>query len=567
MKALNKKNIFRYLSICILTIAMVCQSQIVVHACTGLYVGEKCSKNGSVYFGRSEDIADNYCKIFGVSPPQNLPKGSMYEDVYGFKIPYSGHIYGYTYVKDASVYGETMKKNQTAQIGEPYGSAGVNEKGVCISATVSTECSEISGEIDPLDAERGIREISIASVVLGKASTARKGVEYLAKILDKYGAGECNSLMIGDKREVWYMEILTGHQYVAVRMPTTKISFQPNIMVLGAVDVKDKKNVIASSKLVSLAKSNGFLVTDKKNRIHISKTYAPKNMNEDQTQRYCQGLFYFTSQNFKNITRSQVRTFIKPSKKLTTLDVLKFFSYRGAGSSCDADKGISSSAIGNNNQAECHVFEIRKNMPKSLATLQWQALSDAEFSLYIPYYSTMLNKVNSKYNVDSEAPVDKSLNWVFSEINSICYDYRLERGKNLCGENISKYFQKYQERLIQNQKKIDKYMVDLYKKDPKAAQEKANEIGMIYSEEIYKMVSGVLVELNQYLYSEPHVSAFVPTAMEENIMPPLPIPIGSDTSEPIGMKQDKNLSQNILYAILFISCILFYIVFRKRKNL
>lgn len=217
-----------------------------------------------------------------------------------------------------------------------------------------------------------------------------------------------------------------------------------------------------------------------------------------------------------SLKEKAVQSWIEPNRKLSTLEVLRFLAYRGAGCSCNADDGTSSWAIGNRNQAECHVFEIRKDFPTELATIQWQAMADAEYSIFIPYYSMLLKKVNEKYAVDSVEPVKNSLNWVFSEINAICYDYRSERGKDLCGENIKKYFEEVQAQLIRNQKVVDKRMVELYVKGPEVVRKEATAIGMAYAEEVYEIAAKVLEELSLYVSEEPHTTAFVPTAMKEH---------------------------------------------------
>ena len=42
------------------------------------------------------------------------------------------------------------------------------------------------------------------------------------------------------------MEILSGHQYVAVKVPEDKYAVFANTYYLGHVDLNDKENVIAS---------------------------------------------------------------------------------------------------------------------------------------------------------------------------------------------------------------------------------------------------------------------------------------------------------------------------------
>ncbi len=44
-------------------------------------------------------------------------------------------------------------------------------------------------------------------------------------------------------------------------------------------------------------------------------------------------------------------------------------------------------AIGSNRNTEIHTFQIRHGMDPEIATIQWEMLSNAEFSVAIPLYS------------------------------------------------------------------------------------------------------------------------------------------------------------------------------------
>ena len=50
------------------------------------------------------------------------------------------------------------------------------------------------------------------------------------------------------------MEILSGHQYVAIKFPTNKYAVFANTYYLGHVDLNDKENVIASKNVEEVAK-------------------------------------------------------------------------------------------------------------------------------------------------------------------------------------------------------------------------------------------------------------------------------------------------------------------------
>ncbi len=505
----------------ILAIALVLSSVTTAMACTGVYVGSAVSENGSTYMGRSEDIGDTYGKIFGVADPQDIPEGAVYKDTYGLVLEYDkiafdypSKTYAYTYVKDSPNYGETMKDSEGNPVGEAYAEAGQNEKGVSMSATVSTNYNNDAQNADRL-VRTGLREISMTSLVLGGAATAREGVELLAAIIDVYGAGECNSIMLSDANETWYMEIVSGHQYAAIKMPLDKVSVQPNIMLLGVIDVTDTENVIVSENLVKLAQDNGFLETDADGKINVAKTYAKENAGGGQYSRYWQGLYYVNKTAAELIKNTVMATnmgvdplplLATPDQKFSTLEVLKLLAYRGEGTEMDSNT-TNYSAIGNNRQTECHIFETRANMPTDLAVLQWQAMADAEFSIYLPYYSALVTEVHESYDSEVTKPrnvavtdeqflesTEDSLNWNFQIINNLCYNNRA-----LCADSVKAFFIEWQKSLIEQQAAIDSEMAQVYAYSKDLAKEKATALGKDLADQTFKMTSKVRAELVAYL--------------------------------------------------------------------
>ena len=104
-----------------------------------------------------------------------------------------------------------------------------------MTATVSTYYNDKAKAADPL-VDTGICELSMGSILLGQAKTARDGVELLGEIVEKYGSGECNTIMISDPNEAWYMEIVSGHQYAVIKLPEDQVAAIPNMMILGTVE-------------------------------------------------------------------------------------------------------------------------------------------------------------------------------------------------------------------------------------------------------------------------------------------------------------------------------------------
>lgn len=522
-------------------------------ACCGVYVGSEQSANGSTYVGRSEDIGKLYDKVFEVRPAADHADGEMYEDTYGFSMPYPAHTYRYTVMRDSVEMGESVVDANGNLVREAYGEVGMNENGVAMSATVSTANNEKAEAADPL-VETGICEISLNSVVLMTAESARDGVEKLAKIIDTYGSGECNSFTISDANEVWDFETLSGHQYVAVKMPVDKVSVNPNMVVMNEIDVSDTENVIASDALISLPLENGFLVSSQKGeaadekitKIDIQKTYGSEDFGNGQYFRYWQGVNYLNEALSETVSveregeaapEGPFNMLFEADHELTTYEVLRLLAYRGEGTEYAADNNPENNpngtAIGNERQAECHIFEIRSDMPEALATVQWQAMSRADFSVYLPYYSNLLTDMSeifqTEYSTDAENieevlddadfPAETSAYWVFTAINDLCDNDRARYGTN-----VKLYWEKYQKALIEQQAAVDKEMERIYVESPEQAEKTATALGKAVSEEAFANAKSILTELRAFIAQDKageltKDDVFTPTVLTENKMP------------------------------------------------
>ena len=67
---------------------------------------------------------------------------------------------------------------------------------------------------DPL-VESGIGEEDMLTLVLPYVQTAREGVLRLGKILEEYGTYESNGVAISDVNEIWWLETIGGHHWMA----------------------------------------------------------------------------------------------------------------------------------------------------------------------------------------------------------------------------------------------------------------------------------------------------------------------------------------------------------------
>ena len=515
-------------------------------ACTGMYIGSEESANGSTFVGRSEDIGKLYDKVFEVIPAADHADGDMYEGGDGFSMPYPARTYRFTVMRDSVKAGDTIFNADGSIASIAFGEAGMNEKGVAASATVSTDYNAAAKAADPLNGDGGLCEVSLNSVILMQAESARDGVKKLAAIIDEYGSGECNSITISDANEVWDFETLSGYQYVAVRMPKDKVSVNPNMVVMNEIDVSDKENVIASPDLISLPQEKGFLVSSQLNeegvenitKIDIQKTYGAKDFGDSQYSRYWQGVNYLNSElsssvdiyreNADTVPAGPFNMLFDADRKIDTYEALRLLAYRGEGTKYDSNtKG--KYAIGNENQAECHVFEIRQDMPEALSIVQWQTMSRAEFSVYLPYYSNLLTDTSDIFKSeylewiddieevidDDDFPADTSAYWVYAAINDLC-----DNDRERYGANVKKFWENYQKQLIAQQADVDAAMKQIYAYSPALAEQKATELGKAVSEEAFGYAKSILTELRAFIAEHGNdKEVFVPTVLTENKLP------------------------------------------------
>lgn len=512
-----------------LTLGLVLASPGLALACTQVWMPAAYTANGARYSGRSEDYAPRHVKIFGVEEAQDNVTYTSDESDFSYTSP--KRSYRYTYVRDhPSDWGGRF---------DAYSEAGVNEKGVSCSSTLSTSMNAGIAAVDPLTST-GIGEYSYASVVLGECATAREGVELLGRLVDEQGTCTNDQLLINDADESWVFITLSGHQWVAFQLPEDQASVNPNMSNLRfSVDLDDAETCLHSEDIVSLPQENGLLVTDESGKIDLAATYgeADDAQGTGQNTRYYQGLSYFGvslpeeryTAGAAGITSiAAPELFFTPARDgWTTLDMIGFFAARGEGTAFDANKNEALYAIGNNRTVESHLFEIREDLPADIATIQWEALSRAEFSIAIPLYSALITEVSPYFgdlsmsaehqgNQGSDdvasAMVEEeneTLPFILMDINTLCYNNR----EALAG-GAHDYLDALQAQLVAQNEQVD----ELMRETPAEKRgELANHAANVAAEQVYERCSALLAELRAYLkagdLSEPFAASdFDPVA-------------------------------------------------------
>lgn len=434
-----------------LTGMMFASSTVSAFACTGTIVGDEQSEDGNAMIARTEDISSAHAKQYLVSPRKTFKKGDMFKDkATGFEYPQPKTAYKYTYVPDTDVEDDGI-----------YGAVGTNEKGVSISATISADNKEAVQAVDPF-IEDGLREANIPSIVLPRAKTAKDGIKLIADIVEKKGSAEGSIIMMADHKETWYIEILSGHRYAAVKAPSDKVAVIPNAFMLGYVDVNDKNNIV-SKDLESFAKENGFY-QELSGKFHVALSYAEPLGDYDRVRVW--GGQHKLAPSL-NVPYDSVafELFFTPDKKVSLQDVMELQRYRYEDTQYSADlpENKDVRTIGTERQAECHIIQIKKELPKEIGNVMWMAMGNAEHSVYLPSYSN----ITDTYKDYKSKAIDYDTNnayWAFRAPSMLA-----ELNREKYGASIREYWKTYEEKLIKKQTKTDKTFAKKYKSDKEEA--------------------------------------------------------------------------------------------------
>lgn len=94
-----------------------------------------------------------------------------------------------------------------------------------------------------------------------RCATPRCVIQLLSGLMAECGASNMiggGSIGVFNKNEAWTIEILSGHHFVAKRVPDNKYLAQPNLIRVGIVDFNDN-NFITSTGLLQFARSMGAI--------------------------------------------------------------------------------------------------------------------------------------------------------------------------------------------------------------------------------------------------------------------------------------------------------------------
>lgn len=228
------KNFLKY-AICVAMALLMVDTG---NACSNVLITKGASKDGSVLITYSADSHQLYGELY-FTPGGSFRRGTLLDIVEWDTGKYMGQI-------------EQVRKTYTTV-------GNMNQHQVIITETT------FGGRSELYDPQAIMDYGSLIYVTLQRAKTAREAIQIMTDLVAEYGyASSGESFSIGDKEEVWIMEMIgkgtkeKGAVWVATRIPDGYISAHANQSRIHHLNFNDPENWLYSKDVVSFAREMGY---------------------------------------------------------------------------------------------------------------------------------------------------------------------------------------------------------------------------------------------------------------------------------------------------------------------
>ncbi len=419
-------------------------------ACTNFLVTKGASVDGSTMITYAADAHVLYGELY-YTPAMDYPSNAMVDVIEW----------------DTKKLLGTIK-----QVSHTYSVVGnMNEHQVSIGETTYGGRPELS------NFHSGIVDYgSLMWLALQRAKTAREAIKVIAGLFDEYGyysSGE--SFSISDKNEVWIMELIgkgegqKGALWVALLVPDGYVCAHANQARITTFDFQEKNDwfnesqtVFHAPDVVSFARAKGWY-SGKDKDFSFSDVYAPvdfggarfcemrvwsffKDVNSKMGKYadYASGVIKHGKNEF---AKNRMPLWIKPDKKVSAQDLMKYMRDHLEGTDWDMSKDIGAgpwelpyrwrpltwevdSVVYCNERATAtqqtgfsFVSQSRNWLPDPIGGIHWFSVDDANTTVYTPMYCG-ITKVPESYAVGNGDLLTFSWDaafWVFNFVSNWTY--------------------------------------------------------------------------------------------------------------------------------------------------
>ena len=399
-------------------------------ACTTILVGKNASYDGSTMIARNDDSgAGHYMpKKFVVVHPEDRQK--VYRSVISHvEIELPDNPLRCTSMPNA-VDGEGI-----------WAASGVNAKNVAMTATETITSNPRVLGADPLvvyepakdgkeEKAGGIGEEDIVYIVLPYITSAREGVKRLGSLLETYGTYEMNGIAFQDKDEIWWLETIGGHHWIARRVPDDVYVVMPNQLGLDSFDLEDalttQKDYMCSKDLREFIEENhlnlsldGSLNPRDAFGSHDDSDHVYNTPRAWFMERYLNPHTYKWDGEQADYTPASddIPWCLKPEKKVTIEDVKYVLSAHFQGTPYDpygsyGEKSMKGAfrSIGVNRNDFLSVIEMRPEQAditeNTGSIIQWVAFASNAFNVLVPFYGEVETTPEYLSNTTGEVSTD-----------------------------------------------------------------------------------------------------------------------------------------------------------------
>ena len=383
-------------------------------ACTTILVGKNASYDGSTMIARNDDSGSGHFtpKKWAVIHPQELPE--VYTSVISHvQIPMPQGAMRFTAMPNV-IPGKGI-----------WAAGGVNAANVAMTATETITSNPRVLGADPL-VDGGIGEEDIVYLVLPYIHTAREGVQRLGALLEQYGTYEMNGIAFQDVHEIWWLETIGGHHWMARRVPDDAYVVMPNQLGIDAFDLADafgeQKEYLCSADLREFIADNHL-------DLSLNGVLNPRDAfgsHDDADHVYNTPRAWYMLRTLNPHTKKwdgpeadytprsdDLPWCMMPERKITPEDVKYLLSSHYQGTPYDpyasygdlSQKGAYRS-IGINRNDFVALMQLRPYVPQDLCAVEWIAYASNAFNTMVPFYANVEATPEYLANTTAEVSTD-----------------------------------------------------------------------------------------------------------------------------------------------------------------
>ena len=422
-------------------------------ACTTILVGKKASYNGSTLIARNDDSPSGvFCaKKLVVIEPSKQPR-KYKSKIAHLKIDLPDNPLRYTSMP-------SVDKSEGV-----WAAAGINSANVGMTATETITTNPRVMGADPLvvyqpkskgkkEVPGGIGEEDLVVLTLPYITSARQGVMRLGSLLEKYGTYEANGIAFNDKDEVWWLESIGGHNWIACKVKDEEVVIMPNQFGLDKFDFNDayeaQNENICSRGLKDLVENNFLDLSRNKEEFNPRLAFGSHDDSDHvyNTPRAWYMGRYLTNKSIKwdgsearyTPLSDDIPWSLIPDTKVTIEDIKYLLSsyYQGTpytpySKVNDPLKGIYR-PIGISRTSFLAILEIRNNVKKEYSAIEWVSFGSNAFNAIVPLYTN--TSVIPTYFTNTTSEVNtNNFYWVSRLIGALADSHF-----NLCSVFIERY--------------------------------------------------------------------------------------------------------------------------------